>query len=297
MQNTARYGLTTPGLTLNVARHSSWEKGATVEEIAAVAQAAERLGYDHLTCSEHVGIPVDVEAIRGGRYYDPLAIFGYLAATTSRIRFATYVLVLAYSHPLEIAKRYGTLDVVSGGRVILGLGVGSLHPEFKLLGLGGAEFAERGKRGDEALRALRAAWGRRQPEFHGEYYDFDDFIIDPCAVREDVPIWIGGRSMRSLRRAVTLGDGWAPFGLSVEQMGQMIAEARELPEWSARAQPIDLILRHDGLLDPQAKPQEAAEAIRATFAAGATRVNLGFVHESRAHYIEQLEALAALAIE
>ncbi len=297
MQNSARYGLTTPGLTLNVDRHSSWEKNATIEDIATVAQAADRLGYDHLTCSEHVGIPVDVEKIRGGRYYDPLAIFGYLAATTTRIRFATYVLVLAYSHPLEIAKRYGTLDVVSGGRVILGLGVGSLHQEFKLLGLGGVEFTERGKRGDESLRALRAAWGRRQPEFHGDYYDFDDFIIDPCALSEEVPFWIGGRSMRSLKRAITLGDGWAPFGLSVEQMGKMIAEARQLPEWSARSQPIDLVLRHDGLLDPQTKPGEAAEAIRATFAIGATKVNLGFVHQSRAHYIEQLEALAVLAVD
>ncbi len=297
MPNTARYGLTTPGLTLNVDRHSSWEKGATIADIAAVAQAADRLGYHHLTCSEHVGIPVDVDAIRGGRYYDPLAIFGYLAAVTERIEFATYVLVLGYSHPLEIAKRYGTLDVVSNGRVILGLGVGSLHPEFKLLGLGGAEFAERGKRGDEALRALRIAWAQRQPAFHGEYYDFDDFIIDPCAVREDAPFWIGGRSMRSLRRAVTLAEGWAPFGLSVEKMGQMIAEARTMPEWSARPKPIDLILRHDGLLDPQARPGEAAEAIHRTFAVGATKVNLGFVHQSRAHYIEQLEALAVLAID
>jgi probable F420-dependent oxidoreductase len=293
MTNTARYGLTTPGLTLNIARHSSWEKEATIADIAAVAQTADRLGYHHLTCSEHVGIPVDVEVIRGGRYYDPLAIFGYLAALTERIELATYVLVLGYSHPLEIAKRYGTLDVVSGGRVILGLGVGSLHPEFKLLGLGGAEFAERGKRGDEAIRALRFAWAERHPAFHGEYYDFDDFIIDPCALRKNAPFWIGGRSMRSLRRAVTLADGWSPFGLSVEQMGAMIAEAQAMPEWK----PIDLILRHDGLLDPQAEPAQAADAIRKTLAAGATKVNIGFVHQSRAHYIEQLEALAALAID
>ena len=107
----------------------------------------------------------------------------------------------------------------------------------------------------------------------------------------------GRRSMRSLRRAVALGDGWAPFGLSVEQMGEMIAKARELPEWDARSQPIERILRHDGLLDPQGQPEHAAEAIRKTFAAGATRVNLGFVHESRDHYIEQLEALASLAID
>jgi probable F420-dependent oxidoreductase len=297
MADTSRFGITMPVLTLNVDRHSSWERTASVEDIAAVAKAADRLGYDYITCSEHVGIPFDVEAIRGGRYYDPLATFGYLAALTSRIRLATYVLVLGYSHPLEIAKRYGTLDVMSGGRVILGLGVGSLHPEFELLGLGGAEFDERGERGDDALRAIRASWGRREPEYRGKFYDFGGFIIDPCAAHQDVSLWIGGRSMRSLRRAVELGDGWAPFGLTVEQMGKMIGAARELDAWRAREKSIDCILRHDGLIDPAGEPGPAAEHLRRTFAAGATMINLGFVHRSRNHYIEQLEALAELRID
>src|ERR1700724_1289758 len=97
---------------------------------------------------------------RGGRYYDPLATFGYLAARTERIRLATHVLVLGYHHPLEIAKRYGTLDVVSGGRLILGVGVGSLESEFALVG---ADFAERGARADEALVALRNGFAQSQP--------------------------------------------------------------------------------------------------------------------------------------
>ena len=105
---------------------------------------------------------------------DPLAFFGYLSAVTSRIRFATYVLVLAYSHPLEIAKRYGTLDLLSRGRLVLGMGVGSLKAEFDLLGLGGAEFDERGVRGDDALRALRASLGRHLPEYRGPYYNSEE---------------------------------------------------------------------------------------------------------------------------
>ena len=116
----------------------------TIEDVATIARAAERLGYDHLTCSEHVIVPTDVAATRGSRYWDPLATFGYLAAVTSRIRLATNVLVLGYHHPLEIAKRYGTLDQVSGGRVILGLGVGSLQEEFELLG---CPFDDRGRAG------------------------------------------------------------------------------------------------------------------------------------------------------
>ena len=98
---------------------------------------AERLGYDFCTCSEHVAVPVEAAATRGATYWDPLPTFGFLAARTSDIRFATFVLVLGYHHPLAIAKRYGTLDRVSDGRLVLGVGVGSLEDEFVLLG---AEF-------------------------------------------------------------------------------------------------------------------------------------------------------------
>ena len=115
---------------------------APLQDVVEVVKAADRLGYHHVTCSEHIGVPADQALRRGARYYDPLATFGHFSAVTRRIRFATSVLVFGYHHPLEIAKRYGTLDVVSGGRTILGLGVGSLKEEFDLLGLGGAEFTE-----------------------------------------------------------------------------------------------------------------------------------------------------------
>src|SRR5205085_10316821 len=121
-------------------------------------------GYHHCTCGEHVGVPVDIATVRGGRYYDPLATFGALGAQSTSIRFAAHVLVLGYHHPLAIAKRYGTLDVVTGGRVILGVGVGSLQEEFVLLG---ASFDDRGARADDAMRALRAALSQREPTYDG----------------------------------------------------------------------------------------------------------------------------------
>jgi alkanesulfonate monooxygenase SsuD/methylene tetrahydromethanopterin reductase-like flavin-dependent oxidoreductase (luciferase family) len=108
-----------------------------------VAQAADQLGYHHLTCSEHVAVPVAAVARRGSAYWDPLATLAFLAARTTAIRLATHVLVLGYHHPLAIAKRYGTLDRLSNGRLILGLGVGTLAEEFDLLG---APFADRGAR-------------------------------------------------------------------------------------------------------------------------------------------------------
>src|SRR6476660_2559076 len=130
---------------------AAWEETASFAVAGTIAQAADAVGDHHLTCSEHVAVPVDVATVRGARYFDPLATFGYLAACTQSIRLATHVLVLGYHHPLEIAKRYGTLDVVSGGRLVLGLGVGSLREEFDLLG---AQFDDRGARGDDALREI-----------------------------------------------------------------------------------------------------------------------------------------------
>lgn len=276
-----RLGIVTPVLTMLPGAHAGWEESAGIEEVARVAEAADRLGYDHLTCSEHVALPAADAAQRGGRYWDPLATFGYLAARTERIRFATFVLVLGYHHPLEIAKRYGTLDLVSGGRLVLGVGVGSLEEEFDLLG---APFADRGERADDALRALRACLSQRNPAYHGPHYSFEGLVVDPCAVQERVPVWIGGRSLRSLRRAALLADGWCPFGVG----------PRQATEWVARVgvpAGFDIILPPARPLDPAGDPSAAEDVLGSMAAAGVTVLSTRFVHHSLAHYIEQLEAL------
>src|SRR3954454_24580506 len=210
------YGIATP-VVVRLAGTKGWEQDAGIAELAQIAGTADRLGYHHLTCSEHVGVPESVAATRGVTYWDPLATFGYMAAVTEQIRLVTNVLVLAYHHPLEIAKRYGTLDVVCGGRLILGFGVGSLKEEFDLLG---APFDDRGPRGDDALKALRAALSTSEPSYHGDFYDFEGLVIDPCARQERVPLWVGGRTLRSLRRATSLADGWAPFAVSASDVAE-----------------------------------------------------------------------------
>ncbi len=242
-----KLGIVTPALTMLPRAHARWEETASLADVVDVVQEAERLGYHHVTCSEHVAIPTAVAEVRGGRYWDPLATFGYLAALTSTIRLATHVLVLGYHHPLEIAKRYGTLDVVSDGRLILGVGVGSLEEEFDLLGV---PFADRGARADDAMRALRAALSEREPEYHGEVFDFSGMLVDPCAVQAHVPMWVGGRTARSLRRAVELGDGWAPFGLRTGEIAAMLARARDTEAWTARRTPIEIVLQNERPLDP-----------------------------------------------
>jgi probable F420-dependent oxidoreductase len=286
-----KLGIVTPGLTLLPRAHAQWEETATFADIVGIVQEAERLGYHHCTCSEHVAVPVEIAKVRGGRYYDPLATFGALSAQTESIRFAVHVLVLGYHHPLEIAKRYGTLDVVTGGRVILGVGVGSLQEEFELLG---ASFDDRGARGDDAMRALRASLSKAEPEYHGEYYDYSGFLVEPCAVQARVPLWVGGRTYRSLRRAVELGDGWAPFALRTDEIARMLSRARETDAWAARESPVDIILQNEHALDPLGEAERVAEQLGRFAAAGASGVNVRFVHHSPAHYREQLAALAAL---
>ena len=287
-----KLGIVTPVLTLLPRAHATWEETGTFADVAAIVQTADRLGYHHCSCSEHVGIPIDVAETRGGRYWDPLPTFGALSTSTTRIRFATHVLVLGYHHPLAIAKRYGTLDEITDGRVILGVGVGSLREEFELLG---APFTDRGDRADDAMRALRTALSQRVPEYHGDYFDFEGFVVEPHARQARVPLWVGGRTARSLRRAVELGDGWAPFGLRTAELAEMLTRARETDAWSARAEPIDVLLQNEHPLDPIGERERVTEQLAKFTEIGATGANVRFVHHSPAHYCEQLAALAEIA--
>ncbi|WP_066944524.1 LLM class F420-dependent oxidoreductase [Microtetraspora fusca] len=278
-----RIGIVTPVVVQLPGVRSEWERSAGIEEIGVIAETADRLGYHHLTCSEHVAVPAAVAEERGAVYWDPLATLGYLAARTRRIRLATQVLVLGYHHPLAIAKRYGTLDRISGGRLTLGLGVGSLREEFELLG---APFEGLGPRADEAIAALRAALSRREPEFHGHFYDFSGFVVEPHARQERVPIWIGGRTARSLRRAAAYGDGWVPFGLSLDRLAGMLGEA-DLPDG------FEVVLSV-GPLDPAGSPGATGDALGRVRDAGATVAGVTIAAASAEDYREQLHALRDL---
>jgi probable F420-dependent oxidoreductase len=272
-----KLGLITPVLTLNPRVHNSWEETADFGAVVAIAEAADRLGSHHLTCSEHVAVPAgEIAARRGSRYYDPLATFGYLAARTTTIRFETHVLVLGYHHPFEIAKQYGTLDAISGGRLILGLGVGSLQEEFALLG---APFEGRGPRADAALRELRRILSVRE---------VDGFVVDPCAVQSRVPIWIGGRTFRSLRRAIELADGWCPFGLRADDIAAMLRRVGELPSG------FEVVLFPEPMPDPAGDPAGARAVLEPYLDAGATILNLRLRSNSLAECLEQLNAVTTL---
>lgn len=264
---------------------SAWETRAGVDDLVRIAVAADELGFDHLTCGEHVMVPVDKAEGRGLTYWDPTATLAFLAAHTSRIRLTTFVLVLGYHHPLEITKRYGTLDLLSGGRVVLGVGVGSLAEEFDMLG---ADFDGRGDRADEAIAALRAAWSDPRPTFEGRFYRFTGIAVEPAAARPHVPVWVGGRTRRSLRRAVTLGDGWVPFGLTAAQMADMLGRF-ELPPG------FEVVLPAGPALDPTGDPEGTGQRLARVRDAGATVVNCSVSAQSAQHFVEQLGVLRRIA--
>jgi probable F420-dependent oxidoreductase len=285
-------GIVTPIVNLNPRFEVPvWERDGTMADVVAVAREAEKLGYGWISCPEHIAIPEEVASVRGGRYWDPLVTLSYVAASTTRIGLLSHVVVLGYHHPLEIVKRYGTLDVASRGRVILGVGVGSLEAEFDLLGV---DFEGRGARADDALRAIRASFGRPSPTYAGTHYRYSDVFVEPSGMDRPLAIWVGGRTRRSLRRALDLGDGWIPFGLSHAQLQAMLAAT---PVTAARAEGggrFDLILAPEPALDPAGDPEGTAAIVRSYAELGATGLSLRFRHRSRHHYLEQLAAMASV---
>src|SRR5262245_44516402 len=142
----------------------------------AAARAAEAAGFDWLACSDHVCVPVSRAQAMGPTWYDAGSSLAFVAGVTSRIRLLSHVLVLPYRHPLVVAKQYGTLDHLSGGRVILGVGSGHLKPEFRILG---ADFERRGKVTDDYIAAIDAAWTSEVARFDGETVSFRDVVVSP----------------------------------------------------------------------------------------------------------------------
>ena len=193
--------------------------------VLKIAEKAEALKYASVFVSDHVVLPSSsarsvypyspTKLFPGGAvqdYLEPLALLSYLAHATRRIRLGTSVLVVPYRNPLVAGKTLATIDVLSGGRVILGAGVGWLREEFEALAT--APFEARGEVTDEYLTLMRRTWTTDPVSFEGRYYTVRDVYALPKPVqRGGIPIWIGGHTRGALRRAGILGDAWHPIGL------------------------------------------------------------------------------------
>jgi probable F420-dependent oxidoreductase len=184
-------------------------------------QQAEALGFYCVTVADHVIVPnnisipypytVDGKYPGSGYHLETLTTMSFLAGATERIRFVTSVMIAPYRNPIITAKMLASLDVLSHGRVIVGLGVGWMKEEFETLKA--PQFSERGRVTDEYIKAFRELWTKDKPCFNGNYCNFSDIIFLPKPVQKPtIPIWIGGHSKAALRRAGELGDGWHPIG-------------------------------------------------------------------------------------
>jgi len=187
-----------------------------------LAMLAEDVGFHSIWTSEHLMHVSYVHARLGDRpYFHPLASLSYLAAKTSRIRLGTSVLIVPFHHPFDVAKYVATLDHFSGGRVILGVGVGNVPEEFEAMNV---PWNRRGSTTDEALRVIKALWTEETASFEGRYWNFSGVRTSPKpAQRPHVPLWVGGGSDAAIERAARLGDGWHPSAMTPEAF----ATARE----------------------------------------------------------------------
>jgi probable F420-dependent oxidoreductase len=194
---------------------------ATGEGLTRAARQAEDLGFDDVWVADHIAVPV-------GAPYPPsflleaVATLSFAAAVTSRVGLGTSVLVLPLRQPVIAAKQLATLDRLSGGRLVLGLGAGWLEEEFDACNV---EYRKRGDRLDEAIDVLRACWGSAPASFSGPTVSFRDMKVQPLPERH-IPLWVGGVSERALRRAVEHGDGWQGAFQTVDNIAGVVKRLR-----------------------------------------------------------------------
>jgi probable F420-dependent oxidoreductase len=196
------------------------------EALASVAQAAEKAGFDTLWAGEHHVLATSSTRIPPtSRYLNPVVALTYIAAFTRTIRLGTGVLLLPQHQPLILAKELASLDVLSGGRLIVGIGVGWAEEEFKALGI---PFHDRGARADDYLAAMRAIWSEGTQAYSGRYVSFEDVVAYPHPIQQPAPpIVVGGSAAPVLRRAIEQANGWYGYALDLDDTASLLAQLRE----------------------------------------------------------------------
>jgi len=267
-----------------------WEPSAGPAELAALARACDANGFYSVSVCDHVAIPRERAPTMTTTWYDTVATLGWLAGFTTRVRLLSHVYVVAYRHPLQTAKAFATLDALSGGRAILGVGAGHVEGEFEALGV---PFAERGRITDEAVVAIRAALA---DEWGGGDVGQQPRPVQPGGP----PIWVGGSSGPALRRAARLGDGWLPQGPPEGGMRTAIATLRRLREEAGREGPfvigggVNLYVGQPSFEVNQwtvtGEPDKLAAAVRDLVALGVNHVAIRIPSRSCEEHVDQIAA-------
>lgn len=209
--------------------------GATPDTLTGWVEMAQRLGYDGLFTSDHVTITNDVSERYPAPFYEPLSLLGWLAGTTSDMMIGTTVSVLPYRSPLETARAFANIDQLSGGRCVLGVGAGWAVEEFKILNV---PFETRGPMTTDYLLAIKALWASDIASYDGDFVQFTDVHTAPRPLQAELPIWVGGNSAPSMRRAIQHGTAWHPIRPTpTEFVDTMLPAFTELAERLELPQP------------------------------------------------------------
>jgi probable F420-dependent oxidoreductase len=279
-----------------------WEPTAGPDELAQVALACEAAGFFYVGVCDHTFIPARLAGAMGTTWYDTVATLGWLAGITTRIRLLSHIYVVALRHPLRAAKEFATLDVLSGGRVICGVGAGHVSEEFDLMG---PAFDQRGAATDEAVVGLAKGLSAEFPTLDGPRWKAGDVGLKPRPVQSPrPPIWVGGSSPAALRRAAHLADGWLPQSLGPNV--ELLAKLRKLRAELRGGAPIDVGSISDflyvgtpptGLELPQgtvAGPaDQVAEYLRPFADAGVGQVQVRFPARSADELCDQIAAFGS----
>jgi probable F420-dependent oxidoreductase len=229
---------------------------ATPDIIRDTAVRAEALGYDSVWVSDHVVVPRANIRNFGETIFDPLVTLAVAAGATRRVQLGTTVLIVPYRNAVVTAKMISSLDALSGGRVLFGIGAGWVAAESATLGV---PFAERGAMTDEYLRAMQELWTSPAPAFKGKYTQFSDLVFEPKPLQKPhPPIWVGGHSRAALRRTVEFGAAWHPINRSPEELRAGRAELARLCRTRGRAAAPVLTLRNDVRIQPPGQPAPAS---------------------------------------
>lgn len=226
----------------------------SIEAITRMVQAMDKAGFDATFLTDHPAPSLRWVENGGHPTLDPFVALSIAAAASPRIKLQTYILVLAYRNPFIVAKAAASLDALSGGRFIMGIGTGYLRPEYAAVGV---PFEERGAITDESIKVMRQAWTGEPVEFKGSHFEARDVVVRPTPPQpHGVTIWAGGNAERAIRRAVELCEGWCPFpaeGLvtktarteelaNIGQLKEKLAYAREHAERIGRTTPLTICM-------------------------------------------------------
>ncbi|WP_415938135.1 TIGR03619 family F420-dependent LLM class oxidoreductase [Streptomyces sp. 039-1] len=296
------YGMQLPVQSQSTMYAEAWEADAGPADLVDIARAADRAGFAYVAACDHVAIPHRLADAMSTVWYDPVATLAHLAAVTERVLLLSHVAIVGLRHPLVTAKQYATLDHLSGGRLVLGVGAGHVEEEFTAVG---ADFAHRGAVLDETIDALRAALGPDEfPVHHGKTYDFEGLGQRPRPAQERVPVWVGGSSPAAVRRAALRGDGWLPQGDPRGRLPGQIARLRELREGAGVEEPLTVGAITEPLYvgEPgwevgrrtlHGAPEALAESLRAYGAMGVHQIQVRFRSRDRAELLDQMAAFGS----